>query len=156
MSQLPEHVRRLVKEKASRIAFRFGNNQIEYSYKQIHIPIDQGKTRMWLIIEAVPRGTPFLLSIQTMKRLGTVIDLQSNSCFLKSLHLFEGRTGLLMIRFQDLCQSSECQSIFCASSDSKASSQIFEQDAHSWRDAANGEEHRRERGAVTPDSRLCS
>ena len=88
---------------------------------------------MWLIVEVVPRGTPFLLSIQTMKRLGTVIDLQSNSCFLKSLnkavHLFEGK---LMIRIQDLCQSSECQSILGASSDSKASSQIFEQDADTW------------------------
>ena len=156
MSQLPEPVRSRVKEKASRIAFRFGNNQIEYSYKQVHIPIDQGKIRMWLIVEVVPRGTPFLLSIQTMKRLGTVIDLQSNSCFLRSLNkavqLFEGRTGLLMIRIQDLCQSSECQSIFGASSDSKANPQIFEQDADTGRNAANGEEYGRECGAFTPDS----
>ena len=39
MEQLPKPVRSRVKEKASHVAFRFGNNQIEYSYKQLHIPI---------------------------------------------------------------------------------------------------------------------
>ena len=33
MDQLPKPVRSRVKERASRVAFRFGNNQIEYSYK---------------------------------------------------------------------------------------------------------------------------
>ena len=155
-SKLPEHVRSRVKERASRIAFRFGNNQIEYGYKQVHIPIEHKKIRMWSIIEVVPKGTPFLLSIQAMKSLGTAIDLQSNTCFLKSMNrsieLVEGRTGLLMIRIKDLCQSSKCQSIFGASSDSKAPWQTPEQDADSRRDAANGKEHGRECGAITPDS----
>ena len=97
---LPESVRSRVKERASRVAFRFGNNQVEHSYKQIHVPIEQDKVRIWLIVEVVPKATPFLLSIQTMKRLGMILDLQKGSCFLKVLNksvtLHEGKTGLLM------------------------------------------------------------
>ena len=84
LGQLPITVRDRVKDRASRVAFRFGNNQIEYSYKQIHIPIEFRKTRMWLIVEVVPKATPFLLSIQTMRQLGAVIDLQKSSCHLKA------------------------------------------------------------------------
>ena len=106
LNQLPSTVRDRVKEKASRVAFRFGNNQIEHSFKQIHIPIEYRRTRMWIVIEVVPKATPFLLSIQTLKQLRAVIDLMHSSCHLKSLNkaipLHAARTGLLMIRMQDL------------------------------------------------------
>ena len=59
MKQLPASVRARVKERASHVAFRFGNNQIEYSYKQIHIPIDFQSNRLSLVIEVVPKATPF-------------------------------------------------------------------------------------------------
>ena len=129
---------------ASRVAFRFGNNQVEHSYKQIHVPIEQDKVRIWLIVEVVPKATPFLLSIQTMKRLGMILDLQKGSCFLKVLNksvtLHEGKTGLLMICIQDLCRNStECQSIFGASSRDKPDSFFVESYANSRRDAPNGQ-----------------
>ena len=95
------------KEKASRIGFRFGNNQIEYSFKQVWIPIRSGNQQIWLIIEVVPKRTPFLLSIQTMRKLGAVLDLQKGTCFMhtlgKAVSLRQGNTGLLMISLADLC-----------------------------------------------------
>ena len=156
LEQLPTFVRDRVKEKPSRVTFRFGNNQIEHSYKQIHIPIDKQKVRMWLVVEVVPKGTPFLLSIQAMKQLGTIMDLQKGSCFLSSLNrsikLHEGRTGLLMIRLSDLCQMpTNVQSIFGASSESIARSLIEPRHAHPWRADADGEEHRRECDAKPSD-----
>ena len=121
LEKLPASVRQRVKEQPSRIGFRFGNNQIAYSYKQLRIPVVNNKTRLWLIVEVVPKVTPFLLSIKTMKSLGAVIDLAQNACFLKtinrSLPLKENRNGLFMIDMGDLCQTEESSSaaVFVAS-----------------------------------------
>ena len=56
----------------------------------------------------MPKATPFLLSIKTMKSLGAMIDLGQNTCFLKtlqrSLYLKENKNGLFMIDMSDLCQ----------------------------------------------------
>ena len=108
LEQLPEQIRNMVKEKSSRVGFRFGNNQIEYSFKQLHIPLIHGNQRVWIIIEVVPRATPFLISIHTMKCLRAVIDLESGSCFLKSIGrsipIIENRNGLMTLKIQDLCR----------------------------------------------------
>ena len=70
-----------------------------------------GKHRIWLLIEVVPKGTPFLLSIKTMKSLGATLDLASNTCFLKTLNrslpLRENANGLFVIDMSDLCQVPE-------------------------------------------------
>ena len=116
LAKLPDNIRARVREKPSRIGFRFGNNQIEHSFKQIHIPLENDKLRIWLIVEVVPKATPFLLSIQAMKNLGAVLDLSSGTCFLKTLQrsvpLTESKTGLLMIRMQDLCSFKNRETIF--------------------------------------------
>ena len=108
MQLLDPATRACIKEKASCIGFCFGNNQIEYSFKQVWIPIRNGAQQIWLVIEVVPKSTPFLLSIQTMRRLGAVLDLQQGTCFLqtlgKAIPLKQGTTGLLMISLADLCQ----------------------------------------------------
>ena len=156
LGQLPITVRDRVKDRASRVAFRFGNNQIEYSYKQIHIPIEFRKTRMWLIVEVVPKATPFLLSIQTMRQLGAVIDLQKSSCHLKALNrnipLHEAKTGLLMIRMQDLCNPEpNVESIFGASCEKRVSSLDCLSDANSRRHDEHGEIDCGERDAEPQD-----
>ena len=50
-----------------------------------------------------------MLSIPTMKQLGTVIDLQKGSCYLRaldrSLSLTEGNTGILIVKIQDVCKN---------------------------------------------------
>ena len=112
---------------------------------------------MWLIVEVVPRATPFLLSIETMKHLGTVIDLQKSTCFLKVLDkqidLQKGKTGLLMIQIADLCKKPKpSQSIFGASSDLSTETPFVEHHAHTRRDASDGQEHRRARGSESSDT----
>ena len=108
MKQLPEQIRSMVKERDSRVGFRFGNNQIEYSFKQMQIPLIQGNQRVWILIEVVPKATPFLISIHTMKCLRAVIDLESGSCFLKSIGksipIIENKNGLMTLKIQDLCR----------------------------------------------------
>ena len=108
LQKLPASVRDQVVEKPSRVGFRFGNNQVAYSYKQLRIPLVHKGIRIWLLIEVVPKATPFLLSIKTMKSLGAMIDLGQNTCFLKtlqrSLYLKENKNGLFMIDMSDLCQ----------------------------------------------------
>ena len=107
---LPRKVQESVRECPSKVGFRFGNNQIEYSFKQIQIPIETSTKRIWLLIEVVPKATPFLLSIQTMKFLGAVIDLGTQQCYLKnlgrSLNLHESKNGLFLVKIQDLCCSN--------------------------------------------------
>ena len=123
LRKLPENVRCHVREKPSKIGFRFGNNQVEYSFKQIQIPLMQGKHKIWLLIEVVPKATPFLLSIKAMKSLGALIDLANNTCFLttlqRSLPLRENNNGLFVIDVADLCQSQPpaSEAIHTASSD---------------------------------------
>ena len=122
MQKLPPRVRQAVKECPSKVGFRFGNNQIAYSFKQLQIPLEQGKRRIWLLIEVVPKATPFLLSIKAMKSLGASIDLANNTCYLKtldrSLPLKENTNGLFVIDMADLCQAKQHPNAaaFCVSS----------------------------------------
>ena len=108
LEKLPSNIRGMVREQPSKVGFRFGNNQVSYSFKQLQIPLIHGKHRIWLLIEVVPKATPFLLSIKAMKSLGANIDLSQNTCFLKnlqrSLPLRENSNGLFMIDISDLCQ----------------------------------------------------
>lgn len=111
MKSLPDIIRSMVCESPSKVGFRFGNNQITYSFKQLKIPILQKGMRVWLVIEVVPKATPFLLSIHAMKTLGACIDLDTNKCFLKrlgrSLQLKQSRNGLYLVNLQELCLPSE-------------------------------------------------
>ena len=122
MQKLPMSVRQSIKECPSKVGFRFGNNQIAYSFNQFQIPLKQGKKRIWLLIEVVPKATPFLLSVKAMKSLGATIDLANSTCYLKtldrSLPLKESSSGLFVIDMADLCQveSSSNAAAFCASS----------------------------------------
>ena len=113
IKSLPPSVRQLIYEVPSKVGFRFGNNQITHSFKQVRIPILRPRQRIWLVIEVVPNATPFLLSIQTMKTLGAQIDLSTNECYLsklqRSLSLKESPNGLYLIDMKELClEDSEC------------------------------------------------
>eukprot|EP00435_Cladocopium_sp_Y103_P045775 s379_g13.t1 len=107
LKSLPTAVRNQVQEHPSKVGFRFGNNQITYSFKQVRIPIFAHKRRIWIVIEVVPHATPFLISIQAMKALGAMINLSTNQCYLKQidreLSLQESDNGLYVFRMSDLC-----------------------------------------------------
>ena len=93
------------------ICFRFGNNHFAYSFKLLRNLLMYGKHRIWLLIEIVSKGTPFLISIKTMKSLGATLELSSNTCFLntlnRSLSLRDFANGLFVIDMSDLCQVPE-------------------------------------------------
>ena len=107
LKSLPPCVRNQIKEKSSNIGFRFGNNQVTYSQKQVHIPIFTATQKIWIVIEVVPAATPFLLSIQAMKMLGAQINLSNNHCYLtridRQLNLQESKNGLYLISMSELC-----------------------------------------------------
>ena len=111
LKSLPPCVRDQVKEKPSHIGFRFGNNQVTYSQKQVHIPIFTNAHKIWIVIEVVPAATPFLLSIQAMKMLGAQINLSNNHCHLskidRQLSLQESKNGLYLISMSELCLPSK-------------------------------------------------
>ena len=111
MKSLPTIIRSMVQESPSKVGFRFGKNQVTYSFKQLKIPILQKGMRVWLVIEVVPKATPFLLSIHAMKTLGACIDLESNQCYLKklgrSLQFKQSRNGLYLVNLQELCLPNE-------------------------------------------------
>ena len=89
LRKLSPSIRSLIREQPSSVGFRFGNNQVLCSFKQLQIPLVHGKKRIWLLIEVVPKD---------MKSLGANIDLSNNTCFLKnlqrSLPLRENDNGL--------------------------------------------------------------
>jgi hypothetical protein len=85
LRKLPASIRQMVREQHSNTGFRFGNNPVLYSFKHLQIPLIHGRQRIWLLVEVVPRATPFLLSIKAMKSLGANIDLSNNTCYLKNL-----------------------------------------------------------------------
>ena len=124
LRKLPPNIREQIREVPSQIGFRFGNNQVEYSFKQLQIPLEHGQQRIWLLVEVVPKATPFLLSIKAMKSLGASIDLENNTCYLKklnrSLPLRENTNGLFVIDMFDLCRNpdklSTASAAFVASS----------------------------------------
>ena len=70
LRKLPENVRSRVREKPSRIGFRFGNNQIAYSFKQLQIPLVQGKLKIWLLVEVVPKSNTFSAVNQSNEEFG--------------------------------------------------------------------------------------
>ena len=156
MQLLDPATRDRVKEKLSRIVFRLGNNQIEHSFKQIWIPIRSEKHQIWLIVEVVPKHTPFLLSIQTMRKLGAVLNLEKNTCFLqtlgRSIPMRVGKTGLLMISMADLCQSSSMSAFVASRLVKSLESSSADRHAHSKGSHGDDQGDSRNRDAVASDS----
>ena len=46
---LPMSIRQQVREQPSKVGFRFGNNQVSYSFKQLQIPLVYGKHRILVV-----------------------------------------------------------------------------------------------------------
>ena len=105
--KMPKVLQMQIREKPSKVGFRFGNNQVTYSFKQVQIPIFTQTHKIWIVIEVVPEATPFLLSIQAMKKLGAKIDLETNHCYLskidRQLNLGVSKNGLYLVNMNELC-----------------------------------------------------
>ena len=111
LDRLPESVRQSVKERPSQIKFRFGNNQTLTSQKRMYFPFwSQAKERVWLGVEVVEGGTPFLFSKRAFKQLGGILDTTKDRCTLsrlqKTIELETNATGLYVMDIAEFCHES--------------------------------------------------
>ena len=87
----------------------FGFLSVTSSHR-IHFPLKAVDRRtVWLAVEVVPGGTPFLLSKRAFKMLGGLLDAVQDICYMKRLHhepipLSFSNTGLYLVNVGDLCQ----------------------------------------------------
>ena len=88
----------MVREQSSNIGFRFGNNQVLYTFKQLQIPLIHSRQRSWLLVEVVPRATPFLLSIKAMKSRGANIDLSTTHAVSRIFNVHSHSSKTTMVR----------------------------------------------------------
>lgn len=59
--------------------FKFGDGKVVYSTKKVKLPAQIGQTKCQIETEVVPAKIPLLLSKTSMKRAGTVLDMESDS-----------------------------------------------------------------------------
>lgn len=58
--------------------FKFGDGKVIYSSKSLKIPAKLGETKCYIETEVVPANVPLLLSKTSMKRAGTVLDMEND------------------------------------------------------------------------------
>ena len=110
LRRLPTDVRSQVKERPSQIKFRFGNNQTLTSQKRMYFPfLSQDHERVWLGVEVVEGGTPFLFSKRAFKQLGGILDTTKDRCTLsrlqKTIDLETNPTGLYVMDIVEFCHA---------------------------------------------------
>lgn len=66
-------------ETQSHRPFKFGDGKVVYSVKRVKIPAKIGNTKCNIETEVVPANVPLLLSKTSLKRAGTVLDMESDS-----------------------------------------------------------------------------
>ena len=108
LNRMPDEILRSLKERPSKIKFRFGNNQTLTSQKRIHFPLQsQSHERVWLGVEVVNGLTPFLFSKRAFKQLGGILDTNTDQCTLrrlqKTIQLETNATGLYLIDIVEFC-----------------------------------------------------
>ncbi|XP_024125019.2 uncharacterized protein LOC112144625 [Oryzias melastigma] len=58
--------------------FRFGDGQVVYSNRKVKLPAKIGQTKCHIESEVVPADIPLLLSKMSLKRAGTVLDMEND------------------------------------------------------------------------------
>ncbi|CAL9707805.1 unnamed protein product [Knipowitschia caucasica] len=66
-------------EMQSHRPFKFGDGKVVYSVKNVKIPAKIGNTKCNIETEVVPVNIPLLLSKTSLKRAGTVLDMEKDS-----------------------------------------------------------------------------
>ena len=66
-------------ETQSHRPFKFGDGKVVYSVKKVKIPAKIGNTKCNIETEVVPVNIPLLLSKTSLKRAGTVLDMENDS-----------------------------------------------------------------------------
>lgn len=58
--------------------FRFGDGQVVHSNRKVRLPAKIGQTRCHIETEDVPADIPLLLSKMSLKRAGTILDMEND------------------------------------------------------------------------------
>lgn len=58
--------------------FRFGDGQVVHSYRKVKLPAKIGQTKCHIETEVVPADIPLLLSKMSLKKAGTVLDMEND------------------------------------------------------------------------------
>lgn len=69
-------------EQCSHRPFKFGDGKVVHSMKRIKIPAKIGQTKCNIETEVVPAKIPLLLSKASMKRAGTVLDMENDKALM--------------------------------------------------------------------------
>lgn len=94
--------------------FKFGDGKVVYSNRKLKIPAKIGQTRCHIETEVVPASIPLLLSKASMKRAGTVLDMENDSAvmFSKPVKLDFTSSGHYCVNIMDNekknIQSDDC------------------------------------------------
>lgn len=68
----------LLTESSSCRPFRFGDGQVVHSNRKVKLPAKIGLTKCHIETEVVPVDVPLLLSKMSLKRAGTVLDMEND------------------------------------------------------------------------------
>ena len=80
--ELPQDVKRSMKESPCSVSFRFGNNSSVVGKKAVYFPVH----KHWIKLVIVPSNTPFLIANSVFRSLGAVIDTECDLVFFKRLN----------------------------------------------------------------------
>ncbi len=100
---LPGWLNKSLKNRPSKVRFRFGNNQTLTNMHQVLFPLTcpPGQKMLNLAVEVVPGHTPYLFSKRVFKVLGGILDACEDSCNLSAINthakLSLSPTGLYLL-----------------------------------------------------------
>ena len=80
-NQMPPTVQQQIRQAPCTVSFRFGNDSVVQGNQAVYIPIG----RYWLKLIIVPSNTPFLIANSVFRKLGAVIDTESNLIHFRKL-----------------------------------------------------------------------
>ena len=80
-NQMPPTVQQQIRQAPCTVSFRFGNDSVVQGNQAVYIPIG----RYWLKLIIVPSNTPFLIANSVFRKLGAVIDTESNMIHFRKL-----------------------------------------------------------------------
>ena len=108
-------------EKHSHRPFKFGDGKVVYSTKNLKIPATIGQTKCHIETEVVPADVPLLLSKASMKRAGTVLDMEHDRAmmFNKPVKLDFTSSGHYCVNLMDnKCENTKEDHVLTITEDS--------------------------------------
>ena len=112
--QMPTTVQNQIRQAPCTVSFRFGNDSVVQGNQAVYIPIG----KYWLKLIIVPSNTPFLIANSVFRKLGAVIDTESNQIHFRklgcSLRITLSERKLYLLDLLDLILQANRQNVSAA------------------------------------------